>query len=112
MAVTDEERLRKLLGESIPDGGSEDDTLFKDDEITDLIDRAGSVDDALAEGWAMKAGMLVTLVTTVEGSSTRKLSDAYTHALAQAKLYGGEDGTITTGTGRVKVRSIERTARI
>ncbi len=111
MAVSDDERLRKLLGEEIPDGGSETDTLFSDEQITDLLTRNGGVEESLGEGWAMKAAALATLVTTVEGSSTRKLSDAYDHALAQVKLYT-DGGTSVVSSGRAKLGRIVRPSRV
>lgn len=101
-AITDSQRLRKLLGESIPDGGSADDTLFSDDEITDLLVRHTTVEACLSEGWEMKAAALADLVTTVEGSSQRKLSDLHDHALAQAKYYG---------SGSTRIGTITRTRR-
>jgi hypothetical protein len=106
-AITDEERLRKLLGESIPDGGAASDTLFSDDEITDLLGRHSTVEASLGEAWEMKAAALADLVTTVEGSSQRKLSDLHDHALAQAKYYRGDLG----GLGRTRIGTITRTRR-
>lgn len=88
MAFSDEERLRGLLGETIGPGGNAADTLFTDAQITDLLERHGTPEEALAEGWAVKAAELSTLVDTVEGSTQRRLSDAHDHAVVMAKLYG------------------------
>ena len=104
-AITNEQRLRKLLGESIPTGGTAADTLFSDDEIADLLTRHVEPENCLAEGWGMKAAALADLVTTVEGSSQRKLSDLHDHAMAQVKFYGGGFN------GRTRVGSITRTSR-
>lgn len=106
MAVTDAERLRSLLGEAIPAGGTADDTLFTDEQVDDLLSRHGGVEDSLGEGWAIKAATLATLVTTTEGSSTRRLSDAHKHAIEQAKLYGW---TVSgTNAGRARIGNITR----
>lgn len=107
-AITNEERLRKLLGESIPDSGAASDTLFSDDEIADLLGRHTTVEAALGEGWEMKAAALADLVTTVEGSSQRKLSDLHDHAIAQAKYYRGGSG----GAGSTKIGNISRSTRV
>ena len=88
MAVTDAERLRGLLGETIPSGGAASDTLFSEDQISDLLERHGSPELARREGLEMKAAKLATLVTTVEGSSTRKLTDAHRAVLAEVREFG------------------------
>jgi hypothetical protein len=90
-----------LLGEAIPDGGTDADTLFTDDVISFLLSEHGDPENCLAEGWSMKAAALANLVTTVEGSSQRKLSDLHDHALAQAKLFGA-GGPSRTRIGRIK----------
>jgi hypothetical protein len=89
MAMTESERLRAFLGESIPAGGSASDTLFTSDQIDDLLDRHGSPEVARREGWELKAAALATLVTTVEGSSQRKMSDAHKAAVRQVQALGG-----------------------
>ena len=113
MAVTDEERLRALIGESIPEGKDENATLFSDDELTDLLDRYGSVEGALGEAWQQKAAILVNLVTTTEGSSSRKLSDMHKAAMAMVKMYGGagdgDGGGVPIGSaGVTRVHRIVR----
>lgn len=107
MAVTEENRLRKLLGESIPTGGTAADTLFSDEEISDLLSRHTTVENSLGEGWEMKAAALADLVTTVEGSSQRKLSDLHDHAIAQAKYYRGGSG----GAGTTRIATVARSKR-
>jgi hypothetical protein len=102
MAVTDVERLRGYLGEVIPAGGSASDTLFTADQIDDLLARHGSVEAARREGLELKAAALATLVTTVEGSSTRKLSDAHRAILSQIKALG------PSGSSRTRIHRIMR----
>lgn len=96
MAMSDEERLRSYLGEMIPVGGSATDTLFSEDQIDDLLTRHGTPEAARREGWEWKAAVLANLVTTVEASSTRKLSDAHRAALNELERLGPA-GSSTTG---------------
>lgn len=104
MAVTDAERLRSLVGEEIPEGGSASDTLFSEDTITDLLARHGSPEEALTEAWSIKSAALVTIVDTIEGSSSRKHSAAHKAALSQLRV------TATTAGGRAtRVHQIKRT---
>lgn len=95
MALTDAERLRAFLGESIPPGGTASDTLFSEDQINDLLERYGTPAAAQSEGLLWKAAMLSTMVTTVEGSSQRKLSDAHKAVLQQAESVGQGGGGVT-----------------
>ena len=107
MALSPAERLRKLLGEVIPDDGSDADTLFKDDEIDDLLSsNDGNIDRAAFEGWKQKAAELAALVTTAEGNSTRMMSDLHKNALAMVRQYEG----LATGptAGRTRIGRISR----
>lgn len=98
MAMSDEERLRSYLGEMIPVGGSASDTLFSEDQISDLLERHGSPEAARREGWEWKSAILANLVTTVEASSTRKLSDAHRAAAAELERLGPPGSSTTGGT--------------
>jgi hypothetical protein len=98
MAMTDEERLRSYLGEMIPVGGSASDTFFSEDQIDDLLERHGSPEAARREGWEWKSAILANLVTTVEASSTRKLSDAHRAAQNELERLGAPGTTIGGGT--------------
>jgi hypothetical protein len=101
MAMTDSERLRSLLGETIASGKSASDTLFSEDQINDLLERHGSPGAARREGLEMKAAALATLVTTTEGSSTRKLTDAHRAVLAELREFGVSGNTGTTKIHRI-----------
>ena len=102
MPVSDVERLRGYLGESIPSGGSASDTLFTSDQIDDLLERHGSPEGARREGLELKAAYLANLVTTVEGSSSRKQSDAHRAVLAQIQALG------PSGSTRTRIHRIRR----
>ena len=50
-------KLRKLLDERIPEGGSDTDTRFSDADIDELLIDATNIYEAAAAGWTIKAGM-------------------------------------------------------
>ena len=68
---------------------------YTDVRLGELID-AGSVNRAASTIWASKAAKASALVNVSEGSSSRSLSDVYSHALEMARYWGGladnEDG--------------------
>lgn len=102
MALIDTDRLRELLGESIPDGESADSTLFSDGEIEDFLTQgAGNIERAAYEGWRVKAARLSNLVDTTEGNSQRKYSQLYTSAMEMIKMYARSSSGSTEGRARV-----------
>jgi hypothetical protein len=106
MAFTDQERVRRLLGESIPEGGSESDTLFTDAEIDDFLLLGGNnLERATYEGWRAKAARLSDLVNITEGNASRAMSDAHKHALDMVKQFARSAGGPTEGRTRIgKIR--------
>jgi hypothetical protein len=101
--------LRLKLGEVIPDGGIDEDSLFSNEQIDALIDKHGSPDAALGEGWRIKAGLLADLVDVTEGSSRRNLSSLHQNALRMALLYNNAVPPTDPTFGRTRVRQITRT---
>lgn len=102
MPLTDAERLRDLLGESIPPGGSEADTLFTDEKVLDLLTLSGGdLDRAAYEGWRAKAAALSNLVDTTEGNSQRKFSQLLDNANDMVKMYLRSTSGLTEGRSRV-----------
>lgn len=102
MAATEADRLRALLGERKPPGGSESDTLFTDDQIGDLLVAAGdNLERAAFEGWRIKQAEFANMVDTTEGNSQRKMSDLREHAESMVKLYGRAAGGNTEGRTRI-----------
>ena len=106
MALTDADRLRGLLGEPIPEGGTADETLFSDAEIEDLLTQAAdNLDRAAYEGWRVKAAHYAGLVDTNDGNASRAMSDLYDHAAKMVSLYARSSGGPTEGRTRIgKVR--------
>ena len=102
MALTDAERLRGLLGEPVPEGGTQADTLFTDETIADLLTQAnGSLDRAAYEGWRYKAAHFANLVDVTEGNSSRAMSDLRDHAESMVRLYLRSSSGPTEGRTRI-----------
>lgn len=102
MPLTDSQRLRDLLGEPIPVGGTEADTLFTDEKIADLVLASeGDLDRAAYEGWRVKAALLSNLVDTTEGNSQKKFSQLLDNANDMVKLFLRSTSGLTEGRSRV-----------
>lgn len=102
MAATEADRLRALLGERKPPGGSDTETLFSDAQIEDLlVAAANNLERAAYEGWRIKQAEFANLVDTTEGNSQRKMSDLQEHAESMVKLYGRAAGGNTEGRTRI-----------
>lgn len=115
MALGERERLRLFLGENIPDGGAESDTMFSDMQIQDFLDRAGTAGtiQAAVFGWQVKAAEYANLVDVTEGPSSRAMSDLYKAALEMVKHYEdqlvtGTDPDLEGRRGRVVIGTISR----
>ncbi len=87
-------KLRKLLDERIPEGGSDADTRFLDADIDELLIDAANIYEAAAAGWTLKAGMLQRELGQIESYSVgqerydmRKLQDMVNYALKMAETY-------------------------
>ena len=80
--------LRDILGEAIPDGGDETDTLFSDEKIGKWVDRYSTNMDAAAYlGWRAKMAHFSNLVNVADGASSRALSDLFDHAEKMVAQY-------------------------
>jgi len=110
MAITNIDRLRQLLGENIPEGGTEDDTMFSDEQIEDFLNQGNSDIDASAYyGWKAKMAELANLVNVTEGNSSREMGELHKAAKRMTDMYAGF--APTSGRGRVKVGRIRRRGR-
>lgn len=102
MALDEREQVRLLLGEMIPAGGSDTDTLLTDEELDHfLVQGAGNLERAAYEGWRAKAAKLSNLVDTTEGNEQRKYSQLHTQAMAMIGHYAKASGGETEGRTRV-----------
>ncbi len=87
-------RLRKLLDERIPEGGSAASTRFTDNDLDELLLESSSIFGAASIGWTMKAAILQSEMGDVErftaGQETEQLvslRDRLTYALTMADKY-------------------------
>lgn len=87
-------KLRKLLDERIPEGGSDTDTRFSDTDLDELLVEATNIYEAAATGWTMKAAMFQRELGQIESYSVgqerydmRKLQDMVDYALKMAEAY-------------------------
>ena len=102
MASTPEEKLRALLGEKIPEGGTFHDTLFTDLQIQELVQEAnGDIERAAYEGWRIKLAEFANLVDVTDATAQRKMSDLRNNAEGMVKLYQRASGGNTEGRTRV-----------
>lgn len=98
--------VREALGETIPDSGTESDTLFTNEQVTGWLQNSVFLDAASYRGWLAKLALLVDLVNVTDGAASRELSDAHDHALAMVKLYAKL--ALGPASGRTRVGKIVR----
>lgn len=91
MALTNVTRLRALLGERIPNGGSAQDTFFTDTEINDLLDEGDNhnLNYSAAVGWTWKMAEYARLIDMKESGSERIYSQKFRQARIQAEYFQG-----------------------
>ena len=94
--------LRMLVAEPIPVSGTEDDTLFSDERIAEILTNAGGDPERAAyDAWREKAGLLANLVTVTEGAASREMTELRAKALEMIKLYSRSSAGPTEGRTRV-----------
>lgn len=102
-----EEQLRALLGEAIPAGGSDSDTMFTDEEIEDLIEKGTAANEDFAleagayYGWLEKMANYANLVSVNEGNASRELTELHRNAQRMVDRYIGYVGTPSRGRARL-----------
>ncbi|MYL45050.1 hypothetical protein GLV94_05295 [Virgibacillus halodenitrificans] len=106
-------RLRKLINERIPSGGTETDTNFLDGELDMILGEASSVYVAASYGWTEKAGMLQGDIEKYSAGDEQytmtSLKDKLDHALKMAAHYAQfeESGQSSYGSAMFKVKPPE-----
>jgi len=102
MALTDQQHLRMLLGERIPEGGTGFDTMFSDNEIQHFLDAGGSnIKAAAYHGWVAKAAELANYTNVIEGNSSREMAELHRQALRMIDRYAGYVSTPSRGRARI-----------
>jgi hypothetical protein len=87
-------KLRKLLDERIPEGGSDADARFSDADIDELLIEAANIYEAAAAGWTLKAAMFQREAGQIQSYSVGQeryemsnLKDLMEYALKMAETY-------------------------
>lgn len=115
MSRSQEDRLRGLLGEAIPASGSDADTMFTDEEITDFLERATAVNQdftleaAAFYGWQEKMANYAGMVTVSEGNASRELTELHRNAQRMVEQFRGY--VPTPGRGRARIGKLARESR-
>lgn len=115
MNRTNAQWLRGLLGESIPPGGDDTNTMFTDEEIDDFLEQGGAVNSANTVfaaawyGWYEKMANYANLVTVNEGNALRELTEL--HKNAQRMITRFEPFVPAPGKGAVRIGRIVRERR-
>jgi len=81
--------VRNKIGESIPVGGTAEDTLFTEQQIQLWIQAAPTINHAIVEGWETKIAHWANLVDVTDGASSRKMGALITNGEARLKYYRG-----------------------
>lgn len=97
---TPSDMLRSRLGERIPIGGTDADTMFTNAEILDLL----SYTNPEREGWRRKAAEFASLVDTTEGTSKRAMSDLHKQALEHMEAVDAEAVSSSARTRSHRIR--------
>jgi hypothetical protein len=88
----------------------EDDTLYTDGDLSNLIDFKGSVSAASATVWDRKAAIYAELVDQSEAGSSHAWSDLHKNAIAMATNWWNRNYSEgATGTQSPRVTKIVRT---
>lgn len=102
MNRTEAQRVRALIGEAIPGGKTEADTMFSNDEIDDMLEEGfDDVNAAAYFGWREKAANYAALVDVNEGNAARTMSDLHRQALRMMDRYVGYVNTPSRGRARM-----------
>lgn len=97
-------RVREKLGEVIPDGGTEADTLFTDNQIKVWTLNSLTFNHIMVEAWEAKLGAVSDLVDVTDGASSRRMATLAERAEANLRYYrqrvaaGPDDGLNRTRT--------------
>jgi hypothetical protein len=103
--TSDEELLRVYLGEAIPDGGSDADTLLSHADVTALLGRSGGdVRAATVEGWSIKAARYAAMVDVSDGTDSRQMSQLHRQAVTEWQRWSGA----ASPAGRTRIHQLQR----
>lgn len=106
MALTDEDRLRQLIGEVVQPGKLPEDTMFSEEQIEDFLAQGqGFLQRAAYHGWVAKMGELANLVNVNEGNASREMGELHKNAKRMVDYYAGFVDAPSRGRARIgKIR--------
>jgi hypothetical protein len=100
-------RLRRMIDEKIPAGGSAIDTRFSDGDLDVLLEEADCIEQAAASGWLEKAGILQSEISEVQqittGAETYKLTSLKEKAEYALTMYDRYVAIAQTKSGYVPI---------
>lgn len=101
-------RLRRMVGDRIPPGKTDDDTFFSDEEIADLFDQANeNLNRAAMFGWFAKMAEFAKLIDRNTSGADLPMSQMYKNAERMFKHYAELAGEDTAAVvGRIVGRAI------
>ena len=93
MTPTDQlrRRIRRMINETIPTGGTDADTNFSELDIDDLLSENDDLNTTAASGWMQKAALLDEKIQQYtigqESYTMTSLKDMADHCLKMADMY-------------------------
>lgn len=85
------DRLRKMINDMIPQGGTDSDATFSDDELDGFIRESSNIYYVASELWVLKAGMLQDDIESYSAGNEKydmtSLKDRLSHYLLMAERY-------------------------
>lgn len=85
------DRLRKMINDTIPKGGTDSDAAFSDAELDDILKESSNIYFAASELWTLKAGMLQGDIESYSAGNEKydltSLKDKLSYFLSMAKKY-------------------------
>ena len=117
MSLTLIEEVRLLLGEPIPDGGDETDTMFTDTEVLHFVGKATGSDhipeQAAYHGWLAKMAQFANLVTVNEGNASREATELHRNAQRMVTRFepyvsGSPGNEVAASKGRARIGQMVR----
>lgn len=85
------DRLRKMVNDMIPEGGTDSDATFSDGELDDFIRESSNIYYVASELWTLKAGMLQGDIESYSAGNEKydltKLKDKLSFYLSMSERY-------------------------
>lgn len=85
------DRLRKMINDMVPKGGTDKDATFSDAELNDILKESTNIYYAASELWTLKAGMLQGDIESYSAGNEKydltSLKDKLSFFLSMAKKY-------------------------